>query len=119
MSYKTSGYLALDFCSAARTRHSVRGRWVRELGYEVVLLDLADASICCDVLQWDYSVYPVGYFDVVWASPPAASCGRLAVGAGGVAAGARARPFPTTIYSILSMITYYVVLALSACVVYK
>ena len=30
----------------------------------------ADATICCDVLEWDYKVYPVGSFDVVWASPP-------------------------------------------------
>ena len=49
--------------------HSV-GKVARELGYDVVSLDLADATICCDVLQWDCSVYPVGYFDVVWASPP-------------------------------------------------
>ena len=49
--------------------HSV-GKVARELGYEVVSLDLADATICCDVLVWDYGVYPVGYFDVVWASCP-------------------------------------------------
>ena len=43
----------------------------RALGFEVVSLDLADASICCDVCDWDYSAaYPVGYFDVIWASPP-------------------------------------------------
>ena len=44
--------------------HSV-GNVVCELGYEVTSLDLADASICCDVLVWDYDKYPVGYFDVI------------------------------------------------------
>ena len=82
--------------------HSV-GKVARELGYDVVSLDLADATICCDVLQWDYSVYPVGYFDVVWASPPAASWvgWRSARVPGGVAALARARgrsPPPYTVY---------------------
>lgn len=27
-------------------------------------------SICSDILTWDYKVYPVGFFDVIWASPP-------------------------------------------------
>jgi hypothetical protein len=50
------------------------GRVAREeLGYEeVVSLDVhGPATICCDVLAWDYCAsYPVGYFDVIWASPP-------------------------------------------------
>jgi hypothetical protein len=50
--------------------HSV-GTVARALEFEVVSLDLADASICCDVMEWDYaSAYPVGYFDVIWTSPP-------------------------------------------------
>ena len=50
--------------------HSV-GKVARALGFEVVSLDLADATICCDVRDWDYaSVFPVGYFDVIWCSPP-------------------------------------------------
>ncbi len=49
--------------------HSV-GNVARELGYEVVSLDLANADICCDVLDWKYDKYPVGYFDIIWASPP-------------------------------------------------
>ena len=51
--------------------HSV-GTVARALGFdEVVSLDLTDATICCDVLEWDYvSAFPVGYFDVIWASPP-------------------------------------------------
>jgi hypothetical protein len=49
--------------------HSV-GKVARELGYNVVSLDLADASICCNVLVWEYEKFPVGYFDVIWCSPP-------------------------------------------------
>ena len=50
--------------------HSV-GDVAKTLGFEVVSLDLADASICQDVHDWDYkSAFPVGHFDVIWASPP-------------------------------------------------
>ena len=48
--------------------HSV-GRVACELGLSVTSLDLRDASICCDVLAWDYTAYEPGYFDVIWASP--------------------------------------------------
>ena len=38
---------------------------------EVVSLDICfDATIKMDIRQWDYKVYPPGYFDVIWASPP-------------------------------------------------
>ena len=60
------GKMLLDMFSGT---HSV-GKVARDLGYEVISLDLADATICCDVLEWDFTVYPVGYFDVVWASCP-------------------------------------------------
>ena len=53
--------LLLDMFSGT---HSV-GKVAHNLGYDVVSLDLADATICCDVLEWDYTQYPVGYFDVV------------------------------------------------------
>ena len=46
------------------------GKVAEQLGYEVISLDLKDADINCDILDWDYKVYPVGYFDVIWASPP-------------------------------------------------
>ena len=50
----------------------------RELGYEVTTLDLSGADINTDILIWDYTQYPVGYFDVVWSSPPCQffSCAR-------------------------------------------
>ena len=46
------------------------GKVAEQLGYEVVSLDLKDADINCDILDWDYTIYPVGHFDVIWASPP-------------------------------------------------
>ena len=47
------------------------GKVCQELGYEVTSLDRdLDADIKCDILDWDYTIYPIGYFDVVWASPP-------------------------------------------------
>lgn len=49
--------------------HSV-GSVARKMGYEVTSLDLHDADINCDVLQWDYKAYSVGHFDVIWASIP-------------------------------------------------
>ena len=46
------------------------GKVAEKLGYEVVSLDLKDADINCDILEWDYTIYPTGHFDVIWASPP-------------------------------------------------
>lgn len=47
------------------------GKVCRERGWEVVSLDLKDADINTDILNWDYvSAYPVGHFDIIWASPP-------------------------------------------------
>jgi len=46
------------------------GKVAQQLGYEVTSLDLKDADINTDILEWDYKVYPIGYFDVIWASPP-------------------------------------------------
>jgi hypothetical protein len=49
--------------------HSV-GDVARDMGFEVTSLDLVHADICVDILDWDYSTYKAGYFDVVWCSPP-------------------------------------------------
>ena len=41
-------------------------------GWEVISLDSdpkSDATIHEDILTWDYTVYPPGHFDCVWASP--------------------------------------------------
>ena len=48
------------------------GQVFAERGWEVTSLDSdvkTDAQIKEDILTWDYSVYPPGFFDVVWASP--------------------------------------------------
>jgi hypothetical protein len=39
---------------------------------EVISLDILPrfgATICCDIMLWDYKSYPRGYFDIIWASP--------------------------------------------------
>ena len=37
---------------------------------EITLLDLKRADIKCDIMNWNYTVYESGHFDVIWASPP-------------------------------------------------
>jgi len=49
--------------------HSV-GKVCKEKGWEVISLDLKNADINKNILEWDYTIYPVGHFDVIWASPP-------------------------------------------------
>ena len=49
--------------------HSV-GKVAQELGYNVTSLDLQGADIECNVLEWNYTDYEPGYFDIIWASPP-------------------------------------------------
>ena len=39
-------------------------------GWECVSLDLKNASIETNILDWDYKLFPPGYFGFVWASPP-------------------------------------------------
>ena len=39
---------------------------------EVISLDFNkkyNPTICCNILEWDYTVYPTGYFHTIWASP--------------------------------------------------
>jgi len=40
------------------------------MGYDVLSLDLANADLNIDILDWDYKALPVSLFDVIWASPP-------------------------------------------------
>ena len=53
------------------------GKVAEQLGYEVISLDLKDADINCDILNWGYTIYPVGHFDVIWASPPCDTFSRM------------------------------------------
>ena len=40
-------------------------------GWNVLGLDIEPGrAICCEIMQWDYTVYPCGYFDCIHASPP-------------------------------------------------
>ena len=41
------------------------GRVAKNNGYDVISLDLKNADINCDIVEWDYKIYPVGYFDFV------------------------------------------------------
>ena len=46
------------------------GAVAKDLGFSVVSLDFKNADINCDILNWDYKKYEVGYFQFIWASPP-------------------------------------------------
>ena len=53
---------------------SVGARFLRQ-GYDVVSVDIRGSECpthCVDILRWCYKKYPVGYFDVIAASPPCA-----------------------------------------------
>ena len=45
------------------------GTVAKDMGWDVVSLDLKGADINCDILQWKYKKYPVKYYDMIWASP--------------------------------------------------
>ncbi len=49
--------------------HSI-GKALEGLGWEVVSVDLCPKhkpTILANVLHWDYTVYPKGHFDFIWA----------------------------------------------------
>jgi len=49
------------------------GKIINPLGWENISLDLSNKfnpDINIDILEWDYKIYPVNYFDIIWASPP-------------------------------------------------
>jgi hypothetical protein len=55
------------------------GKVCRAKGWEVVSLDLKGADINTDIMNWDYaSAFPVGHFDIIWASPPCNTFSALA-----------------------------------------
>ena len=48
------------------------GRAFQAAGWEVVSLDIVskfEPTILCDIRSWDYTQFPPGHFDMVWASP--------------------------------------------------
>jgi len=46
------------------------GKVAKEMGWEVVSLDLKNADIETNILNWDYTIYKPEHFDLIWASPP-------------------------------------------------
>ena len=46
------------------------GKVAKDFGFDVVSLDLKNANINTDILQWDYKQFNRNDFDVIWASPP-------------------------------------------------
>ena len=47
-------------------------RVLEAAGYTVISLDInkkVDPTILSDILKWDYTEFPRGYFDTIWASP--------------------------------------------------
>ena len=46
------------------------GKVAKELGYDVVSLDLKDANINTDILNWDYKQFNRNNLQIIWASPP-------------------------------------------------
>lgn len=53
------------------------GATLQEAGFEVVSVDICDKfhkpTHLADILKWDYTLYPPGYFELIWASPPCTS----------------------------------------------
>ena len=52
------------------------GKVADTLGFDVVSLDLKNADINTDILNWDYTTYEPEHFDVIWASPPCVEYSR-------------------------------------------
>ena len=47
------------------------GNVATNMGYEVTSLDRdMPATFKCDIMDWDYRMFPPKHFDVIWASPP-------------------------------------------------
>ena len=46
------------------------GKVAHSLGFSVLSLDLKDAKIMTDILEWDYTKLKPDEFQVIWASPP-------------------------------------------------
>ena len=61
--------LYMRFLDLFSGTHSV-GNMARGLGFDVTSLDLTDADICIDIMDWNYTNFEPGYFDVIWCSPP-------------------------------------------------
>ena len=52
------------------------GKVARDLGFNVISLDLKNADINCDILEWDYKQFDRNHFDFIWSSPPCTEYSR-------------------------------------------
>jgi len=49
------------------------GKVCKKKGWEVISVDIDkefDPDICCDIKDFNYKKYAIGYFDIIWCSPP-------------------------------------------------
>ena len=46
------------------------GTIAKSLGFNVISLDLKNADINTDILEWDYKQFDRNHFDSIWSSPP-------------------------------------------------
>ena len=46
------------------------GAVAKKLHWDVTSLDLKNADINCDIMEWDYKQIPSGHYDMIHASPP-------------------------------------------------
>ncbi len=53
------------------------GKICNTLGWEVISLDLKNADININILNWDFKQFPPKHFDIIWASPPCNSFSNL------------------------------------------
>ena len=52
------------------------GKVARDLSVNVISLDLKNADINCDILEWDYKQFDRNHFDFIWSSPPCTEYSR-------------------------------------------
>ena len=57
------------------------GKVCHELGYDVISVDIESKHYIpthiTDIMKWDYKMYPIGHFDIIWASPPCTTFSNL------------------------------------------
>ena len=49
------------------------GKVAEKLDIDTVSLDILpkfNPDVCCNIMDSDYTAYPKGHFDFIWASPP-------------------------------------------------
>ena len=56
------------FSGTGSVRKAVGNRFEEVISIDI--LQKFNPTECCDILTWDYTKFPPGYFDCIWASPP-------------------------------------------------